>query len=98
MEQLLATPKVNQPQEQIQQPVQEPPKKKSKKGIIVAIILVLLILGGIGLFLLLNKDTITEEKEKQEKLNWSGIYKNGEDSKLRRKSRCKFPSAFLHCC
>lgn len=81
MEQLLATPQVNnpQPQEQIQQPVQEPPKKKSKKGIIIAIILILLILGGVVLFLLLNKDTITEEKEKQENLNWSGIYKNGED-------------------
>lgn len=81
MEQLLATPQVNnpQPQEQIQQPVQEPPKKKSKKGIIIAIILVLLILGGVVLFLLLNKDTITKEKEKQENLNWSGIYKNGED-------------------
>lgn len=81
MEQLLATPQVNnpQPQEQIQQPVQEPQKKKSKKGIIIAIILILLILGGVVLFFLLNKDTITKEKEKQENLNWSGIYKNGED-------------------
>lgn len=73
MDQLLATTSQQTTQQQMTAP------KKTKKIWIISLFL-LIILGGVGIFLFLNKDQQEKDKEiKQENLEWSGIYKNGSD-------------------